>query len=214
MNSKRVLLVLIAFFVFSTVTVAANSLIGDYEGYSKIKLAINGIEKEFKSFEVPGFIIKGSTVLPLRTTAEALQALVVWDNNSRTVTLFKPSVHMIVASEIGKDYSLKTPFGVVKKGKTIDFVVFSQVDSLKTPISTLRLSIQAPSGKTIFPVNKEGEKIEEIPMVGNSESFWLPFKFDKVLFDETGEYKISLEMKLANETVFRVVSQKAIVCEE
>ncbi len=204
---------ILALFILSSATGAAASLYNEFEGYSKVRIALNGIEKEFKSYEVPGFVIKGSTVLPLRATAEMLQSLVVWDNNTRVVTLYKPNVHMFVASEISKDYSLKTPFGVVKQGKTIDFVVFPQVDNLKTSISAMRLSIHSPSGKIIYPVNKDSEPLLEVPMTNHKENFWLPFKFENVLFDEAGNYVIKLEMKPVDDSDFREVSLKNISSE-
>lgn len=213
MHNKKTFVIFILFLMFSSATVGASSLLGDFEGYSRVRIEINNVEKEFKSTEVPGFIVKGTTVLPLRDISEALQALVFWDNTAKKVEIMKPNVHMIVASEIAKDYSLKAPFGVVKQGKNIDFVVLPQIDNLQIAISSMRLRILSPSGKITLPVNKDGDKIDSVAMTGHKDSFWYPFKFEKVSFDENGEYTVRLEMKLLNETEYRLVSMKTITSE-
>ncbi len=213
MLKKKLILIMFILLTIGTASVGANSLLGEFEGYTKVKIKVNQDEKEFKHTEVPGFIIKGATVIPLRTIADALQTFVIWDNNTKTVDMIKPNVHMFVASEIAKDYSLKTPFGVVKKGNTIDFVVFPQIDNLKISIASMRLRIVSPSGKIILPVNKDGEKIEIVSMLGHKENFWYPFKFEGVTFEEAGDYIIKLEMKLSTEGEFRLISTKKIISE-
>ncbi len=68
--------------------------------------------------------MKGSAVVPARILSDTLQSIVKWDNGSRTVSVYKPNVHMFVAKKVEDDYSIKQPFGGVKKGDRLDFAVF------------------------------------------------------------------------------------------
>jgi hypothetical protein len=126
MKVQRLFTLMLVFFILSTATVVASSIWGDFEGYSKATVIVNGETQYFSNSDVPGFIVNNTTVLPLRTIADSLQALVKWDSGKQTATLFKPNVHMMMFHDFSKDFStLNKPFGVVGKGETIDFMVFS-----------------------------------------------------------------------------------------
>lgn len=64
-------------------------------------------------------MIKGNAVFPVRELSESLQSLVRWDNAKNTVSIYKPNVHMFVAEKVNEDYSIKSPFGKVPKGKKL-----------------------------------------------------------------------------------------------
>jgi len=204
MKVQRVFTLMLLFFVLSTATVVASSIWGDYDGYSIARVYVNDRLEDFSSSDVPALIVNGKTMLPLRSLANSLQSLIKWDNSNKTVSLYKPNVHMLVAQDIGKDYSLKTPFGVVNQGETISFVVFTQVDNLRTSVSSVRVSIESPSGvQVVTPVVKA--------MNGQKDTFWLPVPFKDVSFDEYGNYVVKFEMKLDESSNYAVVSEKLIL---
>ncbi|WP_248926529.1 stalk domain-containing protein [Paenibacillus hamazuiensis] len=205
MKVRRALVLAFALSLLGTASVTASSLWGDFEGFSRAKLYINNVEKQFSDGETPAFLVKGSAVLPVRMLADSLQALVKWDNANKTVNVFKPNVHMFVAKEVGKDYSVKQPFGKVKKGDTIDFAVFAQVDSLDTSISSFKISIETPSGEQAVAPHEKA-------VGGEKDSFWYPWPFT-VTFSESGNYIVKFSVKLDDSSDYVVVSKKVIVSE-
>jgi hypothetical protein len=205
MKVPRLLTLVLSLSLFGTAGVYAGSLWGDYEGFSKVKTVINNVENQFKDGEAPSFLIKGNAVFPIRVLSESLQSLVRWDNAKNTVSIYKPNVHMFVAEKVNDDYSVKSPFGKVPTGKKIDFAVFAQVDSLKTPFYSFKISIQAPSGEQAVAPH---EKVVN----GSKENFWYPWPFS-VPFNESGEYVIKFSIKLDEGGDYTVVSEKVIVSE-
>lgn len=202
----RLFTMMLLCFSISTATAVASSIWGDFEGYSKARVLVNDVEQQFSYSDVPGFIVKGTTVLPLRTLADSLQALVKWDNTNKTVNIYKPNVHMTVAREIRKDYSMKDPFGAVKHKDAVDFFVFAQVDNIQSNISSVRVSIISPDGgNAITPVVKARSD--------QKDSFWLVVPFNGVSFDQYGKYTVKFEMQLDEGSDFVVVSEKEIKSE-
>jgi hypothetical protein len=205
MKVPRLLTLVLSLSLYGTAGVFASSMWGDYEGFSKVKTVINNVEKQFADGEAPSFLIKGNAVFPVRELSESLQSLVRWDSAKNTVSIYKPNVHMFVAEKVNDDYSVKSPFGKVPKGKKIDFAVFAQVDSLKTPFYSFKISVQSPSGEEAVAPH---EKIVN----GTKENFWYPWPFS-VPFNESGEYVIKFSIKLDEGGDYTVVSQKVIVSE-
>jgi hypothetical protein len=150
-------------------------------------------------------LVKGNAVLPVSELSESLQALVRWDSAKNTVAIYKPNVHMFVAEKVNDDYSIKSPFGKVPKGKKIDFAVFAQVDSLKTPFYSFQISIVTPKGEQAVAPH---EKLVN----GSKENFWYPWPFS-VSFNEAGEYTIRFSVKLDESSDFTVISEKVIISE-
>ncbi|MGO4276069.1 stalk domain-containing protein, partial [Paenibacillus sp. TAF58] len=146
MKVQRILALMLMFFVLSTAAVVASSIWGDFKGNNIARLIVNEETVEFGDTDVPPLIVDGKTVLPLRAVSDALQALVKWDNSNKTAYLYKPNVHMFFTTEVRKDSAI-VPFGVVERGKEADFIVFAQVDNLKTSINSVRVSVVSPSGK-------------------------------------------------------------------
>lgn len=202
MRMSRVLTLVLSFSLLGAAGAVASSIWGDFEGYPKAKVLINDWEKSFDDGETPAFLIKGRAVLPVRAISDSLNALVKWDNASKTVAIYKPNVHIIVAKKVDNDYSIKQPFGGVKKGDQLDFAVFAQVDSLKTPISEFRITIDSPSGQQVA--------YHEKAVNGGKESFWYTWPFN-VSFDEAGQYTVKFAVNDGGG--YTVVSEKAIVSE-
>lgn len=210
MKAQRLLTLMIAIFLLSTGVVTGASLWGDYDGYAKAKVYVNDVEKTFSDSDVPAFIIHGSTVLPLRTLADSLHAMVRWDNANKSVSIYKPNVHMFVVNELIKNkdgtYTLNYPFGRVVRGDKLNVVVFSQIDNLKTNVSSFKVSIKTPSG------NDAVDPYEQA-VTQSSESIWLPWQFNGVRFSEYGKYTVQFSMKLDDGSGYQVVSEKVIVSE-
>jgi hypothetical protein len=205
MKVRRMLVLALAVSLCGTATALAGSLWGDYEGFSRARVLINDVEKRFGDGEAPAFLINGNSVFPVRVLADSLHAMVKWDDANKTVNIYKPNVHMFVAKEVGKDYSIKQPFGKVKKGDTIDFAVFAQVDSLNTSISSFKISIETPSGEQAAPPHEKSVGVQK-------DSFWYPWPFT-VTFSESGNYKVKFSVKLDESSNYTVVSEKVIVSE-
>lgn len=205
MKVPRLLTLMLSLSLFGTTGVYASSMWGDFEGYVKTKVLINNAERPFKDGETPAFLIKGSTVLPVRALSDSLQALVKWDDASKTVSIYKPNVHMFVAKKVNDDYSISQPFGGVKKGDRLDFAVFAQVDSLTIPIHSFKISIISPSGEEVA--------VHEKVVGGQRESFWYPWPFN-VSFDESGKYVVKFSIKDSKTSSYTVVSEKLIVSGE
>jgi hypothetical protein len=195
----------LAFSILGAATAAAASLWGDFEGFNRTKVYINSEEKQFADGETPSFQVGDEPVLPLKVLKDSLHSLFKWDNGTKTLDIYKPNVHMFVAKEVGKDYSIKTPFGGVKKGDTMDFAVFAQVDSLKTEFYSFKISIETPSGVDAAAPH---EKVVN----GQRESFWYPWPFN-VKFNEAGNYTVKFSIKQDESSGYTVVSEKVIVSE-
>jgi len=151
---------------------------------------INGTEQD-----EGGVLLEGKTYLPLRQIAEAMGAIVRWDDNNKRAILYKPNVHMFL-------YNGSQPFGGVNKGYQGKIKVFSQIDNVKTDLASVKVTIEDPSGKERF--------IQSENVTNNNDSFWfITDEFD-YKFDATGKYKVRFYMRLSNSEDWVVVSEKLI----
>jgi Copper amine oxidase N-terminal domain len=206
MRARRVTVLVLAFLLVGAVSATAGTLWGTYQGYAKVKLVANGSEKTFEGSDVPPFIVDNTTVMPLRTMVEEFGLLLKWDSDQQTVNLFKPNVHMATVREVSKkngDYLLTGAFGEVAVGDTIDFVVFIQVDNLKTAISSLEVSVYDPYGSKVTSTSSEAE--------AGLTSFWYPVKMAAVNFNTKGNYTVRLSFNMADSGSSYTVSEKQIV---
>ncbi|WP_127579717.1 stalk domain-containing protein [Paenibacillus koleovorans] len=204
MKGKRLLVLTCAFLVLGAGIAYASSPWGDFQGFTKVKVLINN--EEAITGEVPAFVISGRAVLPMRSLTTSMQGLLKWDDATKTASIYKPNVHMFVARDVNKDYQIKQPFGKVKQGDKIDFVVFPQVDNLDTPIYAFKIEIVRPDGNVL---RSSDPAVLNEPM----ESFWYPWPFSGVTFDAYGDYKVHFLMKLSPEDDWTVVSEKVIKSE-
>lgn len=84
MRRSLILIVLLLFTFSATAYAAVNGL---YKGRPIVKVFVNGQEVQST---VPGQIIDGSTMLPLRAVAEALGAYVEWDGKTYSAKIITP----------------------------------------------------------------------------------------------------------------------------
>lgn len=86
-----------------------------------VKALVNGVEPKM---DVPPVIDNGRTLVPFRALAEALDAEVEWNAETKTVTVTKDGAKVVltidsmVATVDGKEYKLDVPAKVVK-GRTV-----------------------------------------------------------------------------------------------
>ncbi len=149
-------------------------------------------------------MVKGKAMVPVDALSESLHSLVKWEPSTQTVSVYKPNVSIFTALEVSKDYSIKQLFGKVKTGDTLDFVVFAQVDNMKTSFHSFKISIESPSGKEVVEPHVK-------VIAGEKESFWYPWPFYKVNFAESGKYTIKFSIKPDQNSDYTVIAEKTIV---
>ncbi|HEY0828351.1 MAG TPA: stalk domain-containing protein, partial [Bacilli bacterium] len=150
--------------------------------------------------EEKGIIINSKTMLPLSNVARTLQALVKWDSATETAFIYKPNVH-ITLFEMIKD-KISGPFGNVEYKGKYDFVIFTQVDSLLTEVSSIKVTMEDPYGKEVVSENKELTKDQK-------NNFWFGTPTITHLFKYTGKYTVKFYMK-AGDGPYSLVSEKVI----
>lgn len=156
----------------------------------KVRVMINGSEQD-----EGGVLLDGKTYLPLRQIAEAVGAIVQWDDNNKRAIIYKPNVHMFT-------YKGNTPFGAVDKGFQGKIKVFAQIDNLKTEVSAVKVAIEDPYGKERSIQSKDVPK--------SSDTFWFVTEEFDYKFDSTGDYKVRFYMRLAGSDEWVAVSEKFI----
>lgn len=214
MKVKRIILLTMVLSMVFGATVFADSLWGYYDRFPKAKVFVNDSEVTFKEGEVPAIVIDGTTLLPIRKIAEKLQAIVEWEKETMTASIYKPNVHMFVSEEVKVDKSkqvatIKSPFSVVETGKTVRFVVVVQVDGLKADATGFKISIIKPDGE-------EYESKEELTGAGINSLLPPIFGYTSLPFDlkfsQKGTYLVSFSFKDTNGN-YTAISQKSIVSE-
>lgn len=199
MNIKRWAVLTLVLCLVTGGAAVADSRWGNYEGYSKVRVNVNGDTMSMDG--VPAFNVNGSTVLPLRQVAEAFNAIVKWDSGTQTANIYKPNVDMFVAQEASTS-NIKKPFGKVDQNTTRSFDVFVQVDNLLTGVDGFKLSILDPYGSEV------DSSVNSID--GSQDNFWFIAPF-KVKFSESGNYTVRFAFDVDGKYV--TVSEKLIVSE-
>jgi hypothetical protein len=205
---RKIMVSLVVLMVMGAITVyAAEPLYGWYNGYQKVKVAVNG--EELRGLNTPGFIIDGKTVLPVRETAEALTSYVRWNDSTATVELIRPNVHMMVASRIstydGENFSIQAPFGQVSKGKKLTFDVFSQVDGLLPEEIYFKIAIFDPTGEQVYSSSENNFKASY-----TNKGFSYPERVENFTFKQSGPYKVKFFFKPKGSQEYMIISEKTI----
>ncbi|MBC8080849.1 MAG: hypothetical protein H7X86_10925 [Gorillibacterium sp.] len=203
MKTKRLVVLFTAFTLLFGASVYAESMWGDYNGFSKIKVRVEGNELKVSDNEVPALVMNERTMIPLHQVASELRSLVNWNSATQTVEVYKPNVNMVFAQDVSKeDFTIKRPFARVDLGQTVDFVVCIDVDNLNVPVDGFRVSIVAPNGDTVANSNLIALRNPK------DTSFWYYWPI-KVAFSQKGNYKVKFAFQHKGE--FVVVSEKTIV---
>ena len=206
---RKVAIILSSLLFLSTLTVyAGTGLYGYFYDYEKVKVRVNGQEVYSK---VPGFIIDGSTVLPLRAVSEALGAIVKWNNDTRTANLIKPNVNMLFSvnpvQDRNENFVIYIPFGKIPQSKRYDFsfYLYSEVDNLPKESVYVKAMIVDPNGSKVA----EGAVKSVDASDENSLVYVHPFK--NINFDKNGTYKMQFLVKGdSTSNQYLVIGEKSI----
>ncbi len=193
MKKKIILLISIAL-LFNIATVyAGTSIYGYFHSYSIVKVHVNG---EKLDSEVPGFIIDNTTVLPMRIVAEALNAIIVWDDENSTANIIKPNVNMQftanpVYDKEKKTYMIYSPFGKIPSNKRyhFNFHVYTEVDNLPREWIEIKVVLKDPDGQVV----QEGN-VQLYDATQENSLQYINF-FKEVDFVKTGNYYVEFLIK-------------------
>jgi len=185
----RKLIVLVASFTLLFGSVAYADTVSQ-----KLRVLINKKWEEGSD----GVVADGKTYISSQVVSDKLQAIVVKEDGK--VSIFKPNVHMVTSSG-------PTIFAEVKKGEKVKFNTFIQVDSLKTDINALKLTIVNPyEEETLIEQRKSGDG--DFP--DGKSDFWITMKDISYGFDSAGAYTLRFSVRAAGESSFQIVSEKTI----
>lgn len=152
----------------------------------KIKVLFNN-----KELSDGAYVIDGKTYVPLRE----MGGIVKYNDNSGVVSFNKPNVHIFL-------FKGDTPFGNVNVGK-LKFNVFCQIDSLTTPIDSVKVAIASPDG-TVKSIQSQDIGSDQ------KDNFWFrtsDFTYD---FKSAGKYSVGFYIKASGDDDYTLISQKVI----
>lgn len=194
MNLKRILSLVLAFSIVGAASVWADEIV-KYK--SNVNVFVNGEE-----LSAPGILLEmdgeTKTMLPTRDIADVLQAMVKWDDEAKTVHIYKPNVHISLTTK-NEDGSYGI-FGTAFYQSHINFYIFTQIDSLKTNIQNLRFEVLNPYGDIEFESEHELDGEEE-------EMLWFRTPVN-IHLNYLGEYKVRVFMKPEGQEDYSLVSEK------
>lgn len=193
MKVRKILLLVLVFTLTGAATVFADTFTDRFAG-KKVKVTVNGqdIGASGMRLEVEKDQVK--SMVPLREMANTIGGFTRWDEATNTISIEKPNVNLIVLEN-------GTPFGVVTTGKQLEVTLVAQIDSLKTDISSLKLSINDPFGSEVANIVQ--------PVNETREYFWYKSEKITVDFKYTGKYTYNFYMKGASGD-YVLMSQLAI----
>ncbi|MEO3947586.1 stalk domain-containing protein [Gorillibacterium sp. CAU 1737] len=202
MKAKRLLVLLTTFSLLFGASVYAESQWGDYEGFSRVKMRLDGTDVKVAENEAPAILLKERTMVPLRYVAESLHTLVKWDSTTKTVDMNRPDVHMVFAQDVAEDLTtIRKPFSRVAQGRSGDFFVFVDAAGIQLPVEKFKITVYTPNGDVV------ATSPEEVPPKSDNGSFWYLWKVN-VNFAQKGDYVVKVSFLYKGE--YTVVSEKTI----
>lgn len=214
MKKRMIAMLLVTLLLMAGFTTYAAS---DYKGFNIVNVQING---KALALDVPAINFYGSTLLPLRKVAEALDAQVSWNAATQTADLVRPDINMILCSGTyyGDGSDTKSPDGISYPNNTViynnigskswekgthDVTVFVTVDGLNRK-GTIEY-------RTIFE-GLDGTALQTYPssieLAAADESFSTSSDFTALPLDTVGSYKILFQIKDAEG--YKTVKSKTI----
>ena len=135
--------------VLSTSVVFAASVNGEFNGFPIVKVNVN--DKAVSS-DVPGVVMKGRTLLPVRAVAESLGGLVSWDAATMTANIEKPESTLMFVDDVIENedgtWDLTNPYGVTDKG-ILDLVVYYEITPTSVSDVDMKLVVKDMGGNSI-----------------------------------------------------------------
>ncbi|MCD9024280.1 stalk domain-containing protein [Cohnella silvisoli] len=193
MKVRKIILLTLIFTLICGSAVFADSIT------QKVRVLLNK-----KEVDAASVLVDNKPYISAKLVADKLQAILLWDESNKKVTIYKPNVHMLTKN---KDNDI---FGVVNKDKDqkVKFNVFTQIDTLKAEISAFKWTIVDPyQEETLIEARSSDDK--DFPDSGK-DNFWVNSKDISYTFDSAGSYLIRFWMKPVGESSYQVVSEKVI----
>jgi len=190
MKVRKIFVLLLVIALFSGSAVYADSVV------SKLRVWLDG-----KEVEDMGVNVDGKTYLSARSVSDKFNAVLLWDDSGKRVTIYKPNVHMLMMQD-----SLVVG-SAAGKGK-YTFRVFAMVDNLKFDISAFKITMTNPYDEDTWLDGRDSNS-KDFPKIGSDE-FWINSKEITYNFESAGKYILRFWMKPAGESSFQVVSEKVI----
>jgi hypothetical protein len=200
MKVKRLLALMLVFTLLGATTLFAT----EFERYTakKVSIMVNGTS--INGLEVD--MVKGGSetkvMVPLEDIVNSIGGIVSMDE-SNGINVYKPNVQMSVITP----KELKA-IQYVEKGKEdlkLPFRIFGVMDSVKTEISNIKITVIDPFGDEIE------SKIESLAKEDQtSEIFQYTSRAYEVNMKYTGKYTVNLQLKEATGDKYYLVGQIAI----
>src|SRR5690606_15340199 len=146
-----------------------------------------------------------------------LQAMVQWEEKTKTVRIFKPNVH-ITPMAVLKDGSLGT-FGRVPHKSRSSFSIFLQIDNLTSPIEDIKIEIVDPFDDVVYEMEFGKKKVEAAKKASTAsgvsdDMIWLNHPINGLHFKYIGDYLIKVYMKMDANSDYYLVGEKALYSAE
>ena len=201
---KRLLIILTCIFILSTVLITFSNN-GEYEGFSIVNVFINN--KRVKS-DVPAVIFYGKTMMPVREVSEAMRSIVEWNSTTRTVSIIKPEIDMLIAKQIEENtdgsVSIANTIRMLPKGKESTFSSLLQIDGLIKGKYTYRVVILDPKGEVF---HNDGEK--QVVVTEEEGSFFKIVPHKNLTFEAAGTYQLCFQLKQGD--TYKTMYQRNLV---
>ncbi len=187
---KRLVIILTCLLVLSTAIISFSNN-GEYEGFSIVNIIVNN--KLVRS-DIPSIIFFGKTMMPVREVSESLKTIVEWNSTTRTVSIIKPEVDMVIAKDMQENsdgsISIMSTIRMLQKGQENSFKGLVQIDGLIKGKYTYRIIILTPSGEIHY---NDGEN--QLVVTADEGSFIKIISFDNITFEAAGTYQVALQIK-------------------
>lgn len=204
MKKKGLILVVLVFLLSSTAVFAAN-VNGTFAGFPIVNVNLNG---EVLKPSVPGIVLQGSTLLPVRSVAESLNALVSWDQTTMTAKIIKPEVTMCFVSDVTENadgtWDLIGPYEYSEVGIQGEFIIFYEFGSVEPNEYEYRIVAKDPSGDILNSSISETFEVDKYGVRGYTT-------VDDLVFKSPGNYKFDFQIKFNGE--FKTVESKTLLVE-
>ena len=202
---KKPLVIILTCLLILSSAIAVFSNNGEYEGFSIINVIING--KKIKS-DIPAVIFYGKTMMPVREVSDTMKSMVEWNSTTKTVSIIKPEIDMIIAKQIDENQdgsvSIVNTIRMLQKGKESTFYSLLQLEGLIKGKYTYRVVILDPKGEVLI---NNGEN--SVVVTEEEGSFIKIMPFNNITFDNAGTYQLCFQLKQGDS--YKTMYQKSVV---
>ncbi|MEN1761459.1 copper amine oxidase N-terminal domain-containing protein [Anoxynatronum sibiricum] len=209
---KKTIAGVFVFLLLMTGIVFASGMYGSFEGLPIVKVVINN--KELVS-DVPGVVLNGRTMLPVKAIAEQFDAVVKWNSSTQTVDIIKPEVQLLVIDfddyyeyeDIYDDdvWVLVNPgANIFPVGMDNYLLAYFDIGPMPEQLYTYRIALFDPSGNMLKTSVSEDLVIDNYGAHGVLE-------IEDLALRVPGNYKLAFQMKYGDK--FETVTNTTIIVE-